>query len=77
MTGSADRCFFHGVEPVPNDCYRVCGECGHAFVTAEALLQAEHDVVEEINRASLTDWRAVPSENADDIHFCPLCTHDW
>jgi hypothetical protein len=36
-------CYFHGVEPVPADCYRVCGECGHAF-TAAGLL-AEHNKV--------------------------------
>lgn len=36
-------CHFHGDEPVPADCYRLCVECGHAFTAAELL--AEHNRV--------------------------------
>lgn len=36
-------CYFHGDEPIPPDCFRVCGECGHAFTAAELL--TEHNRV--------------------------------
>lgn len=32
-------CYFHGAEPVPVDCYRTCGECGHAFTAVSLLVE--------------------------------------
>ena len=48
-------CYFHGDEPVPADCYRICGECGHAFTLAALLSEhnrvlAQMDAIAEAQR---------------------------
>ena len=58
-----DLCWFHGYEPIPDDCHIVCLECSHAW-TREALEEAD---------AEKRGYRI----NADDISFCPLCIHDF
>lgn len=85
MTDPADTCWFHGFEPIPPHCFRVCGECGHAYATAEDLLAVEHEAVARTNAL----WRVdeapelppfkplLPHERVEDITFCPMCTHDW
>lgn len=65
----SDECWFHGEEPIPPGCYKVCGECWHAFATAEDLLEAEREICA---RMGLT-----PAESAEDVVICPLCTHDF
>lgn len=54
-------CWFHGKEPVPPNCFRLCLECGHAF-TAAGLL-AEHnrvlarlEFIDAQERAGLPTW---------------------
>lgn len=65
--GNDDLCAIHGYEPVPPNCFRICGECGHAYATAEDLLRINHELW-----GDQFDVRAVES-----ILDCPLCTHDW
>lgn len=63
----ADHCYVHGYEPLPEaffDVYLICGECGHFFITEEAL---------ETAYTELTDRYLL----ADDITFCPYCTHSF
>jgi hypothetical protein len=64
------HCYFHGVDE-PGTGYRTCLECKHLYRTVQEL-QAE--------------WQAnVPSPLPDisgppppeEIHFCPLCAHDF
>lgn len=64
-----DRCWFHGDEPIPRGCYRVCLECGHAFVTAADLLEAERKIC--------VAMELKPADSAEDVAVCPLCTHDF
>lgn len=60
-----DNCAIHGPEPIPDPCFRVCRECGHAFETEEDLIQAE-----------LSEW---PGDRpvVEEIYSCPYCSHDW
>lgn len=67
----ADECAIHGHEPIPKDYYRVCGECGHVFVTADELVSkdlAMHHAV------GLLDAQPRDPER---IEVCPECTHDF
>jgi hypothetical protein len=63
-------CFWHGEEPVPDGAYLVCGECWHCFVTDEELLAADRAMRIEVGLLG------GPS-SADEIRFCPLCSHDF
>jgi len=63
-----DRCFFHGIELIPEGCYRVCGECGHAW-TEEKLLLAHNEILDEFDHPEVFD--------PDEVFSCPLCAHDW
>lgn len=64
-----DQCWFHGEEPIPDGCYKVCYECGHAFATAEDLLEAERQICAQVG--------TTPVEKAEDVEICPLCTHSF
>lgn len=55
-------CFFHGEEPVPQEFFRMCLECGHVW--------PEHDDFQ-------ADVYRLFGEHRDDVSFCPLCTHDF
>lgn len=82
-----DQCAIHGYEPVPAGCFRICGECLHAYASEQELLDAHNDVLadmqarkrshkiplDDLFEASATD----PAVSADQVHCCPMCTHDW
>jgi hypothetical protein len=68
LAGAKDECFFHGHEPIPDGCYTVCGECWHAYVTEEELLEADAVAAEQVG--------APPAAKASEVTFCPLCLHD-
>lgn len=59
----ADLCFFHGYEPMPEDNFRTCGECGH-YWTRDGLIAQD---------AKLSGERRDPER----IFSCPLCVHDF
>lgn len=60
-------CYFHGEEPIPEDCYILCGECWHAW-TVESLLEEHNKILSHYG---------VTEENPENIFSCPLCTHDF
>jgi hypothetical protein len=63
---SPDFCWSHYViEPMPDNCYRVCGECMHAFPTEADLIR---DMWMEWG-----DYRHA----GDQVHSCPHCIHDF
>lgn len=64
------HCHIHHVDEIAGGAYRVCGECGHVYRTAEDL-QREWA---ENAPPDLPDRTVPPVEQ---IHFCPLCAHDW
>jgi hypothetical protein len=71
-------CYFHGEEPIPHDVYRLCGECGHAYTTANDLLDAYNFETDVINGAMSMFDSPIPHEtDVGRIYSCPLCTHDW
>ena len=83
-----DDCFFHGHEPLELNDYRVCGECGHIYRTAQDLADAENAAIDRDRlyedgidaEAVVLYGRAVVSLNGQGhlpILSCPLCTHDW
>lgn len=64
--------------------FLVCFECGHVFPSAEVLL-AEHNaqgqrmVEAEENASDGMDFGFpfVPKTSADQVTFCPRCSHDF
>lgn len=70
-------CYFHGHEPMPIDCFRICFECKHAW-SAEELLDAHNSILREI--ATADGWLSdLPRDvtDPDQVTICPLCTHDF
>ena len=63
-------CFWHREEPIPEDFYRVCGECLHCWPTPEELMV---DVATIARQVGLT---AIPADPAT-VFSCPLCAHDF
>lgn len=66
------HCWSHGYEPVPEGAHRVCGECGHCFVTEQDLIDADREWftdVEPLDRP--------PVRPGSEIYSCPRCTHDF
>lgn len=86
---SLGHCTIHDtLEPATLDTYRVCGECGHAYATAQDLLDAERAMLTEMRQHA--DHRALgyptrdamlaamqPVVDPEKIYACPHCTHDF
>jgi hypothetical protein len=77
-----DWCSVHGYEPVPEKYFRICGECGHVYLSAEELLAADAAVVAAIAQSAGAAGDTIPAElhaaqTVSQVHCCPLCTHDW
>jgi len=71
------ECFWHGVEPIPADAFVVCGECGHAYPTADDL---DRVIRETHHEASTPAYPLGPLPEVLDLDawpFCPLCAHDF
>lgn len=71
-------CYFHGEEPIPEQYYRICFECGHCYVTGQELLDMMNDFLYQgwfKYEQGLTPW--IPYTNADDIYHCAYCAHDF
>lgn len=60
------------LEPLPDEYYSVCGECGHVYVTAEELLEAENRLLFEMQ---VTKPPVVT--DPEHVYTCPLCGHDF
>lgn len=65
-----DWCYsHHRSEPIPaGGAFRVCGECGHCWVTRESF---------QVDLAVMWDEIKLPGPVPDDIPHCPLCAHDF
>lgn len=64
----------HRYEPVPEDVYRVCFECGHVYGTAADLVDAYNAAVgttPPVGRVQMDE------DDADKIFFCQHCVHDF
>lgn len=72
----ADHCHFHGHEPICGEPYLICGECGHCYMTSNDLVRYFWNLVRLSGKAILCYPTGEPV-NADDILFCPLCSHGF
>lgn len=71
-------CYFHGEEPIPDEYYIICLECGHCYVTANELLITFNNENYKLwfqFQQGLNPW--IPETDVDNIHFCAYCTHDF
>lgn len=67
-----DWCYSHNrSEPIPEGgAYRVCGECGHCWLSQEDLMA---DVIKSAQECGADVWPLGPQF----VYFCPLCIHDF
>lgn len=77
-----DFCAIHGYEPLPPQYFRICGECGHAYGSADELLAADLAVVTALAESTAAAGDTIPvqvhaARTVEQVHCCPLCTHDW
>lgn len=69
------RCYFHGMEDIPIDAWRVCFECGHVWATRQ-------DCIDAIEK-DLLRWGAKPDgkpyylTHEEAPYSCPECAHDF
>lgn len=70
------ECAIHGFEPASSS-FRVCGECHHAYRSAEELVWRDFEVRVEVAKAFGEEWKSLEPCAVDDIHVCPYCTHDF
>lgn len=65
-------CAIHGYEPIPDGeiPYRICGECLHAFMTAEELVDKDAAMHREV-------FGVLRRSRPEEIYSCPECTHDF
>jgi hypothetical protein len=59
-----DWCHIHGLEPLPEDYWRVCYECWHVYPSFE---QYQADYVQH----------GVPPATPEEAHVCAWCAHDF
>jgi hypothetical protein len=68
-------------EPVFENNYRVCMECGHSFATERQLVIAHNDMLIDLHqRSTLFGFDVTEPKMVDDaanIYSCPICGHDW
>ena len=73
-------CFIHqGWEPIYEDNFRVCFECGHSYWTPRSLVIKHNEMLEELWARWPEEGELPPAkvDDADTILSCPLCGHDW
>lgn len=68
----ANECAIHGYEPIPLNAFRVCGECWHAYPTAQNLVDEHNKVLQDLANAP-EEWSAPPTTlTARKITVTPL-----
>lgn len=89
--GSHLHCYWHDVDEPAEMVYRVCGECKHAFVTADELLAEHNRVLAEIHEREVamiaeaygmaelwgTPAPMTPETDVTQVFCCPFCIHDF
>lgn len=58
-------------EPSQPGDFRACFECCHVWRSREDYLSDVAALVAEMS------WPMPKNTEADDLPFCPLCSHDW
>jgi hypothetical protein len=73
-------CFLHEHwEPVYENNYRVCFECGHSYFTPLAVVFAHNEMMLDLweRWSEEGELRPTKVDDAASILSCPLCSHDW
>ncbi len=74
------HCYVHHVDEL-FDAFRVCFECKHAYRTERELIDTFNAVMTQADaEAAANGWAPlefVPVDDAEQIFFCPFCTHDF
>ena len=65
-------CAIHDREEA-DEGFKFCYECGHTYATEKELID-EYNASGQRADEPENLWRATAS---DQIHFCPLCLHDF
>lgn len=66
----------HRIEDIEKGDYRICGECGHIFRTADELVAEDLRVRLMLKAYDSEGTEYKPVEPAL-IFTCPLCAHDF
>ena len=69
------HCYMHNLDEPSTGAFRVCGECGHVYRTAEDLRMAWTDTAADGWAPEVPTSAGAPP--AEQIYACPLCCHDW
>lgn len=69
------HCHSHNIDE-PKEGYRLCLECGHCFTNAAELTAADYNWQRTGHRQGWTSQEP-QHRNAENIHSCPHCTHDF
>lgn len=73
-------CFIHSAwEPIYEDNFRICAECGHSFWTPRALVLRHNEMIADFWFSFHEEGEPRPAkvDDADTILSCPICGHDW
>lgn len=70
------HCVIHErIEPLTNEPYQFCLECGHVYVTKQELVDAHNKAIEGYNKLP---GPPIPLRTVDKpILFCGYCLHDF
>lgn len=60
---SDHMCWFHNVAEDADGAHKVCGECGHVYMTKKDLMREHRNF-----------WKTQPYAYT---FTCPLCSHDF
>jgi hypothetical protein len=77
---SSDFCWWHYEIEGRKDAYKICGECNHAFETADILLRLHNEVIDRLNDGD--EFFGKPSKtiphatDVSQVWSCPFCVHD-
>lgn len=82
-------CAVHGIyETVPDDTFRICGECNHVYPTAKDLVDLYNQEGRRVTRSMMAETQTdlnTPGEVGEwvdkvkvaDVFMCPVCNHDF
>lgn len=69
--GESSCAICNKIEPVTDETYEVCFECGHVYETEQDLIDTEYETAQSY------EDQAIPKQKGIDILYCPLCLHDF
>lgn len=75
------HCEIHQADEPEEQAHNICLECNHVYMTPADLIDTYNAIgIQSEQEAIENGWAPLEFQLVDDteqIHFCPLCTHDW